>query len=213
MKLIDIYAVAIIPAKTDSTRLKKKNLRVIAGKTLVEHAIDYAKASELVQDIIVTSESDEVHDIVKTYDNVLFYERDKSYMGEREVADVYVNIFQKQFRDKGEWRILQMATHVVGIQPDHPDRTNQLDDMIEYFIKNKYDDLVTVDPDGTRNGSVRIVKAEMVKHGTMSRRVGSMLDDCTNIHTEEDLKQAEISIQKSNFDTFQKSKEFFISGC
>ena len=97
MKLIDIYAVAIIPAKTDSTRLKKKNLRVIAGKTLVEHAIDYAKASELVQNIIVTSESDEVRDIVDTYDNVLFYERDKSYMGEREVADVYVNIFQKQF--------------------------------------------------------------------------------------------------------------------
>ena len=140
MKLIDIHAVAIIPAKTDSTRLKKKNLRVVAGKTLVEHAIDYAKASKLVQDIIVTSESDEVHDIVKTYDNVLFYERDKSYMGEREVADVYVNIFQKQFRDKGEWRIPQMATHVVGIQPDHPDRTNKLDDMIEYFIKNKYDD-------------------------------------------------------------------------
>ena len=205
MKLIDVYAVAIIPAKTDSTRLKKKNLRVIAGKTLVEHAIDYAKASKLVQDIIVTSESDEVRDIVETYDNVLFYERDKSYMGEREVADVYVNIFQKQFRDKGEWKIPQMVTHVVGIQPDHPDRTNELDDMIEYFIKNKYDDLVTVDSYGTRNGSVRIVKAELVKHGTMSRRVGSMVDHCTNIHTEEDLKQAEISIQKS--------KEFFISGC
>ena len=195
MKLIDVYAVAIIPAKTDSTRLKKKNLRVVAGKTLVEHAIDYALASKLVQDIIVTSESDEVRDIVEKYKTVLFYERDKSYMGEREVADVYVNIFQKQFRDKGEWRIPQMATHVVGLQPDHPDRTNELDDMIEYFIKNKYDDLVTVDPDGTRNGSVRIVKAEMVKHGTMSRRVGSMLDDCTNIHTEEDLKQAEKIIE------------------
>ena len=205
MKLIDVYAVAIIPAKTDSTRLKKKNLRVIAGKTLVEHAIDYALASKLVQNIIVTSESDEVRDIVKTYDNVLFYERDESYMGEREVADVYVNIFQKQFRDKGEWKIPQMATHVVGVQPDHPDRKNKLDDMIGYFIKNKYDDLVTVDSYGTRNGSVRIVKAEMVKHGTMSRRVGSMVDNCTNIHTEEDLKQAEISIQKSN--------EYFMSGC
>ena len=205
MKLIDVYAVAIIPAKTDSTRLKKKNLRVIAGKTLVEHAIDYALASKLVQTIIVTSESDEVRDIVKTYDNVLFYERGESYMGEREVADVYVNIFKNQFRDKGEWKIPQMATHVVGVQPDHPDRKNKLDDMIEYFIKNKYDDLVTVDSYGTRNGSVRIVKAEMVKHGTMSRRVGSMVDHCTNIHTEEDLKQAEINIQKSN--------EYFISGC
>jgi len=31
------------------------------------------------------------------------------------------------------------------------------------------------------------------------------VDHCTNIHTEEDLKQAEINIQKSN--------EYFISGC
>ena len=29
----------------------------------------------------------------------------------------------------------------------------------------------------------------------MSRRVGSYLDDCTNIHSEEDLKQAEKNIQ------------------
>ena len=43
MNLDKIYGVAIIPAKTDSTRLKKKNLRVIDDKTLVEHSILYAK--------------------------------------------------------------------------------------------------------------------------------------------------------------------------
>ena len=47
MKHKDVYAVAIIPAKTDSTRLKKKNLRVIAEKTLVEHSILYAKNSDM----------------------------------------------------------------------------------------------------------------------------------------------------------------------
>ena len=111
-------------------------------------------------------------------------------MGEREVADVYVDSFKRYdaYRKSD-------ITHVVGIQPDHPDRTNDLDDMIRYFIDNKYDDLVTVDRFGTRNGSIRIVKAEYVKNGTMSRRVGTMLDDCTNIHSEEDLKQAERNIQ------------------
>ena len=49
MNTKDICGLAIIPAKTDSTRLKKKNLRVIAGKTLVEHAIDYAKNSNLIK--------------------------------------------------------------------------------------------------------------------------------------------------------------------
>ena len=52
MKTTDIKGVAIIPAKTDSTRLKKKNLRVIAGKTLVEHAIDYAKKGNLIKQIL-----------------------------------------------------------------------------------------------------------------------------------------------------------------
>ena len=191
----DINVLAIIPAKTDSTRLKKKNLRVIGGKTLVEHSIDYALSSELVKDIIVTTESDEVIGIVNKYNKsdkkISIYDRDESYMGEREVADVYINVFQK-YNSYNNSDI----THVVGIQPDHPDRTNDLDGMIRYFIDNKYDDLVTVDRFGTRNGSVRIVKAEYVKNGMMSRRVGSMLDDCTNIHSEEDLNQAEENILK-----------------
>ena len=75
-------------------------------------------------------------------------------------------------------------THVVGLQPDHPDRQNKLDDMLYYFIDKNYMDLVTVDNKGVRNGSVRILKAKYVRSGMMSRRVGSMLDDCTNVEHE-----------------------------
>ena len=191
MKLIDICALAIIPAKTDSTRLKKKNLRVIAGKTLVEHAIDYAKNSELIKYIVVTSESDEVWKLTQKYDDIIFYGRDESYMGEREVADVYVNVLQ----DYDNQGIVDEISHVIGIQPDHPDRQTTADELLEYAVVNKYDDLVTVDSSGTRNGAVRVTKKKLVHHGTMSRRVGSYLDDCTNIHSKEDLKQAEINIE------------------
>ena len=84
----------------------------------------------------------------------------------------------------------------MGIQPDHPDRTLELDKMLEYSVKNKYDDLFTTNPDGSRNGSIRITKSEHVKSGNMSRRVGSMLDNCTNIHSEEDLLNAEKNINE-----------------
>ena len=50
----EIYATAIIPAKVDSTRLPKKNLQVIDGKTLLEHSLDYAQNSEYIKDIIVS---------------------------------------------------------------------------------------------------------------------------------------------------------------
>ena len=109
-------------------------------------------------------------------------------MGEREVADVYIKIFGEYGNNS--------FTHIVGIQPDHPDRTIPLDDMLTYAVDNKYDDLFTVDPDGTRNGSIRITKAEHVKSGKMSRRVGSMLDNCTNIHSKQDLLNAEKNINE-----------------
>ena len=193
----DIHALAIIPAKTDSTRLLKKNLRVIDGKTLLEHSLDYASKSEYIKDIIVSTESKEVKDICESYDeHILVYDRPKHLLKDAEVADVYVDIFQNQFKKRGEWRIPQMATHVVALQPDNPDRNHLIDEVIDYFIDNTYDDLVTVSGDGTRNGASRITKAEYVKHGTMSRRMGTYLDDCTNIHSEEDLDQAEENILK-----------------
>lgn len=189
MKTTDIKGVAIIPAKTDSTRLKKKNLRVIAGKTLVEHAIDYAKNGNLIKYIIVTTESDEVRAIAKKYEDVIVFDRDKSYMGEREVADVYVNVVQHL-----PAIIVNNVTHIVGVQPDHPDRQTEVDKLLKYSVENKYDDLVTVNSDGTRNGAVRITKFDFVKSGMMSRRVGSFLDNCTNIHSEKDLEKAEMNI-------------------
>ena len=64
----------IIPAKTDSTRLPKKNIQKIKGKTLVEYSIDYAKHSKYNPRIIISSESDIVKDIAekkKTLQEVL----------------------------------------------------------------------------------------------------------------------------------------------
>jgi len=182
-----IKAFIIIPAKGDSKRLVGKNKRVIAGKTLLEHSIEYAQKSKLATSILVSTEDVETKRIAELY-GVTVVGRTDDYMGEREVADVYIKLF-KEYGD-------DTFTHVVGIQPDHPDRTILLDEMLEYVVENKYDDLFTVDPSGTRNGSIRITKAEHVKIGAMSRRVGSMIDDCTNIHSEQDLINAEKNINE-----------------
>ncbi len=194
MKLENISGLVIIPAKTDSTRLKKKNLRVIDGKTLLEHAIEYSMNSKLVKYIVVTSESKDVQKIVEKYSNILFFSRDQSFMGEREVADVYVNVIQEDLQ-KYDKDIIDNITHIIGVQPDHPDRETNIDQLLEYTVNNKYDDLVTVDSQGTRNGAVRVVKKEFVQSGMMSRRIGSFLDNCTNIHSEQDLIDAENNIR------------------
>ena len=216
MKHKDVYAIAFIPAKTDSTRLKKKNLRVIAGKTLVEHTIEYALDSEYIQDIIVSTESQDIVELCKKYNNVKVYNRPEHLMKDAEVADVYVDIFQNQFKKYGEWRIPQMATHVIALQPDNPDRNHRIDTVIDYFVDNTYDDLVTVSKDGTRNGASRITKAKYVKDGSMSRRMGTYLDNCTNIHSENDLLQAGRNLEgqtfPNDFDEDERNKRMDIIG-
>jgi len=190
VKFKNINAVAIIPAKGNSTRLPKKNLQLINNKTLVEHSIDYAKTSKYVRKIYISTDSDEIKVMAKK-NNVEIQDRPKDLLGEAEVADIYVDLVKKINLDN--------ITHIIGLQPDHPDRQNKLDDMIDYFIEKKYMDLFTVNKDGTRNGSVRIFKAENVVSGQMSRRVGAMLDDCTNVEKQWQLDIANKRILEGDY--------------
>jgi CMP-N-acetylneuraminic acid synthetase len=77
---------------------------------------------------------------------------------------------------------------VVCLQPDNPNRSHTLDECIDYMIENKYDDLITVNPSYKRSGSVRIFKYNYLKSGQVSKRLGCIKDDATDIHYESDLE-------------------------
>ena len=181
--MLECNSIVIVPCKMDSKRLSNKNLSLIGDKTLLEYAILYAQESKYTKHIIVSTESDEVKEISKEYSNILIHDRPKHLLKDADTVDVYVDVFSK-------FRFGRGITHVVGLQPDNPDRQKTLDEILEYFITKKYDDLVTVGTDCTRNGSVRVIKSEFVREDNVSRRVGTILDDCTNIHTEDDLQIA-----------------------
>jgi 3-deoxy-manno-octulosonate cytidylyltransferase (CMP-KDO synthetase) len=53
-------AIAIIPARLASTRLPRKMLRLIAGKTLLEWVYEAVRQSPLLEDVIIATDSDEI---------------------------------------------------------------------------------------------------------------------------------------------------------
>lgn len=177
-KLKDLSVLAIIPAKGDSKRLKKKNMQIINGLSLVEHAINYAKESKYITDIVVSTEDDNIIEIA-IKNNARGMIRDKFLCGDTEVVDVYIDVVNS---------INKNYDYVVGLQPDHPDRTHKLDYCIEYMIENYYDDLITVTADSERNGSVRIFKYSHLMAGHVSKRIGCIEDHATDIHYKEDLE-------------------------
>ena len=95
-----MIAIAVIPARLQSTRLERKVLREIAGKPMVGHVHDAAKRSPLLQDVIIATDSEEVKQVAQAHgwkaQMTLASHRsgtDRIYeVAQRVHADVYVNV-------------------------------------------------------------------------------------------------------------------------
>ncbi|WP_415902802.1 acylneuraminate cytidylyltransferase family protein [Neptuniibacter sp. QD29_5] len=59
--------VCIIPARSGSKRIKNKNIRKLAGKPLVSWTIEAAQATDIFDEIIVSTDSNDVADIARHY--------------------------------------------------------------------------------------------------------------------------------------------------
>jgi len=164
----------VIPAKVESKRLSQKNMQRVGGKTLIEIAVEYARASSLVTDIVVSTDSEDIKQFIESINLCKCYLQDK-HLSEEDVSVVYSHVCEEM----GQYGL------VVGIQPDNPDHSLPLDVAIAYVISNGLDEFFTVSKDGRKNGAVRIIRMpRTVTH------MGSLLDDCVNIHTKEDLSKA-----------------------
>ena len=167
---------AVIPAKGGSTRLPDKNLKKIAGETLIERAVNYAKASKKVTDIVVSTDSEEIKQLVESKNLCECIMRDDSLSGDPDVSFVYQHAWETRQKE---------ADYVVGLQPDNPDRNISLDDVITYVQEKNLDNFFTVGKDGKRNGSVRMFRPPLT-----FLEENCLLDDCTNIHNQSDLDKA-----------------------
>jgi len=172
--------IAIIPAKERSRRLPNKNLLTINGKSLIEIAVQYARKAEKVARVYVSTDSMSIAEHAKQI-GVDVIMRGSDLGGETPVTEVY----QHTFREIDDERI----THVVGLQPDNPDRKTDLDEAIQYAISNKIDNLFTVDRNGKRNGSLCILSLNAIRSIPWIYSC-AIRDDCTNIHSTFDLAMA-----------------------
>ncbi len=172
--------IAVIPAKKDSGRLAGKNMLEIGGKTLVAHAVAFARRSARVEKIVVSTDDPAIARHAESL-GVSAVMRGPDLGGEVPLMEVYRHAWRQVGGSGIEW--------IVGIQPDNPDRSVVLDDAIAHAEKKKIDYLFTMDAGGARNGSLVLLN-EAALRGDPTIYTSVLVDPCTNIHSRLDFLKA-----------------------
>ena len=132
---------AIIPARIGSKRLFQKNLKELNGRPLFCWSVLSALNSLYVDEVVVSSDSDEIVKISKEYGVSAPFLRPKNlatdnirgFFAIKHAIDFYKNELNKNF------------DYIVCLQPSSPLRTAEdIDYAIEYLVNKKADSVVSV---------------------------------------------------------------------
>ena len=136
-----IKIIGFIPAKKNSREFKKKNLKTINDLSLFEIAILNAKKSKLIDEIYLSSDSDEILKKGKKF-NINVVRRKKSLCNYNTTANSVILDFIKNnlFNQCKEQDFI-----IVYLQPTSPFRNKyHIDESIKLYFKNKLRTLVSV---------------------------------------------------------------------
>ena len=85
--------IAIIPARGGSKRIPKKNIKPFLGKPIIAYSIEAAFSSNLFDEVMVSTDSEEVAEITKRYGaSVPFMRSEKTADDYSVLADVIVEV-------------------------------------------------------------------------------------------------------------------------
>jgi CMP-N-acetylneuraminic acid synthetase len=134
MNLKNKKIIGEIPARYGSKRIPHKNLKLLNGKPLIQYSIDAAKKSKLLNDIYINTESYEIGQLA-ILNGIGFYKRNNSLSGDKIVSDQFNFDFIQNIK----------PDILVMINPVSPLITGKdIDNVIKFFIKNKYDTVITI---------------------------------------------------------------------
>ena len=130
----------VIPARGGSKGIPRKNIRLLNNKPLIAHAIDIAKASKYMDDVVVTTDDSEIALIAEKF-GAAVVRRSEELSGDEVPLDpvVYDAMIQKEKVAFDEYDI------VITLQPTSPlIKPQTLDSAIEKFEDFSVDSVISV---------------------------------------------------------------------
>ncbi|AXI10441.1 acylneuraminate cytidylyltransferase [Oceanobacillus zhaokaii] len=131
---------AIIPARGGSIGIPRKNLVKINNEPLIQYTIDEALSSKYLDEIIVSTEDQEIAQVAKQLGANVPYLRPYYLASDTsKTVDAIMHVIEKQREHGFEY------DYVVILQPTQPLRKSwHIDDAIENIVKYYQESLVSV---------------------------------------------------------------------
>lgn len=93
---MNIQSLAVITARGGSKRIPKKNIREFCGKPIIAYSIKAALESELFDEVMVSTDSEEIAEIAKQYGaKVPFMRSEETSTDFASTKDVLLEVFSK----------------------------------------------------------------------------------------------------------------------
>jgi CMP-N,N'-diacetyllegionaminic acid synthase len=128
--------VALIPARSGSVGLKNKNIKIFNGKPLIYYAIKSAKQSKLINDIIVSSDSEKILNISKKYGATTLLRPKKYATSKSTDLDVIKNLVEN---------LEKKIDILVFLRPTNPFRTGKdIDSCINKIFEDDFSSIRSV---------------------------------------------------------------------
>jgi len=126
---------AIIPARGGSKRLPKKNILDLAGKPLIVWSIAAGLKSKYIDDVIVSSDDENILNIAKQYGSKIIRRPDELASDTATSFDVVEHTVKNT----------QIYDYIIVLQPTSPLRdTHHIDEAIELLENKNADAIVSV---------------------------------------------------------------------
>jgi len=120
--------VGIIPARISSTRLHKKLLLEVRGKSLLQYTFEQAKKSGSIDEVVVVTDSDDIVELCKSFGAKAFLTSPNALSGTDRIAEAV--FAYKEF---------EKATYIINIQGDEPAISPLTIDKVVFALKNTAD--------------------------------------------------------------------------
>lgn len=126
--------IAMVPARMGSTRLKMKNLALVAGQPMISYAIRAAIESGVFNRVVVNSEHSRFGEIAQRY-GAEFYQRPAELGSSSAKSDAVVLDFMRR----------HPCEIVVWVNPTSPlQPAEEIRAAVAYFVREGLDSLITV---------------------------------------------------------------------